>query len=145
MAYPGGRLILFQSVLQCVLVYWFLLFDIPSVVLEKMRRKFFQFLWGGWLGTPKLHLASWKSLSRPRHLGGWGIKILKDFNWSLCAKSLWRCLFDKGLWGATIEAKYMKGLSPCHWFRSHSTSPARCSEIWQRLLKALPIITRSLC
>lgn len=43
-------------------------------------------------------------------LGDGGIRHLSLFNRSLCAKSLWRSLFDHGLWGNIIRCKYQKRL-----------------------------------
>lgn len=97
------------------------------------------------MGYKKMHLACWRSLSHPRLLGGWGIKRLKEFNRALCAKSFWRMLFDKGFWGATVQAKYLKGLDPATWLCNFISAPGICSVVWRSLLKTCPIIKRSLC
>lgn len=97
------------------------------------------------MGSHKIHLVCWRSLSRPRHLGSWGIKRLRDFNRSLCAKSFWRVLFDTGLWGGTIQEKYLKGIDPTQWLQSFVSAPGNYSAIWRSLLKTYLIIKRSLC
>ena len=76
----------------------------------------FQFLWSRNLDSSKFHLASWKILSLPHSLGGWGIKHLENFNLALCAKLVWRCLFSVVLWGDLVKEKYLRGLDLVHWF-----------------------------
>lgn len=86
-------------------VYWMSLFTLPQSSLDKIRGKLFNFLWVGNLAGDKWHLASWKSLSLPRALCGWGIKNLGVFNAALYAKSLWRSFFSTGLWGKVVKEK----------------------------------------
>lgn len=54
-------------------------------------------------------------------------------------------LFNKGFWGATIQAKYLKGLDPVTWLCNFVSAPGICSVVWRSLLKTCPIIKRSLC
>lgn len=141
----GVRLILIQLVLLSILVYWFSLFTIPASIVNNLRQLIFHFLWGGRSGHYKIHLTCWKDLSRTKHLGGWGVKDLRDFNKDLCAQILWRALFDKGLWGSIIQAKYLNGLDAGFWLGTGSRFRGRGSKIWRNLLSSLLIIRRSLC
>lgn len=60
-------------------MFWFSLFCTPAGVITLLRRDFFQFLWAEKPGLFKYHLASWDSLSRPKSMGGWGIKKIYAF------------------------------------------------------------------
>ena len=94
----GGRLILVQSVLSSIPVYWMGLAPIPTSILHKLRSIMFDFLWGSSDNKSRYHLVSWRDLSWPKELGGWGIKNIQWFSISLCLKNLWRVLHNEGLW-----------------------------------------------
>ena len=112
-----GRLFLVNYVLQSIPFFGFSLFIIQESTVYKIRKKIFQFLWVGKLEYSKFHLTSWESLSKSKLMVGWGIKNLNWFNRALCAKSLWRSLFDEGLWGKIVKSKILKCVAMVHWFR----------------------------
>ena len=120
------------------------LFSSSQSTLSRIRAKLFHFLWAGNLAFEKFNLAAWENLSLPRDCGGWGIKNLDFFNSSLCAKSLWRCLFSHGIWGKLIKENYFKGLDPIFWLRKDLGSKSLVSTIGSSLKKILPIITNYL-
>jgi len=68
----GGRLVLVQSVLSSIPVYWMGLAPIPATILQKLRSIMFNFLWGSSDKNKKFHLASWNDLSWPKECGGLG-------------------------------------------------------------------------
>lgn len=131
-------------VLQCLPVYWFSLFHIPLSVISMIRRLIFQFLWAGKLNTTKFHLAAWECLSKFKLLGGWGIKNLVSFNRALCAKSLWRSISCKRLWGMVIKAKYLHRLPSVYWFCYDHQLSKKCSLAWRSLVKSYPIINQAI-
>ena len=106
----GSRLTLSTVVLQSVPVYWFLMMHISVRIFTKIGMPLFNYPWHGKAPTIKFHLTSWESLSKPRFLGGWGIKNLALFNSSLCSKSLWWPLHNEGIWGKVIGCKYLRRL-----------------------------------
>ena len=65
----GGRLVLVNSVLHSLSVYWLSLVPTHVSVLNAIRRKICHFLWTGGRQSSKFHLSSWESLSLPKHLG----------------------------------------------------------------------------
>ena len=132
----GGKMVLIVSVLQEIHVYWMTLFSIPASIFSRMREKLFHLLWSGSSETRKFHLVSWDKLSLPRDMGGWGFKHLSHFNAALRSKSLWRCLFGKGLWGNMIKEKYFKGLEPIIWMRDRTGVKSGVSTIWKSLVKS---------
>jgi hypothetical protein len=103
----GGRITLVNYVLSNILVYWFSLVVVPSSIIKTIRSKIFQFLWSGAVNQKsKIHLTSWESISKPKVLGGWGIKNIKWFNIALVLKTIWIGLSGNGLWGEILRAKY---------------------------------------
>ena len=72
----GGRLILVQSVLSSIPLYWMGLAPIPASTLNKLRSITFAFLWGSIENNRRYHLVNWQSLLWPKENEGWGIKNL---------------------------------------------------------------------
>jgi mannosylglycoprotein endo-beta-mannosidase len=66
----GGRLILINSVLQSLAVYWMVLEKIPAKILSMLRKLSFNFLWNDFAGNRHFHLCKWQILSRPKREGG---------------------------------------------------------------------------
>ena len=88
----GGRLVLLKAVLQSILVYWATITYIPKGILQKLRKKFFSFLWSANRHSEGIPLARWKLLACPKHLGWWGIKKPFLFCQSLAIKTLWHLI-----------------------------------------------------
>ena len=86
----GGRLTLVTVVLLRIPVYWFSILQVPSFVVNLLRRFIFNFLWTEGPKSGKLIMIGWEKLSLPKDWGGWGIKNLYWFNVALRMKSFWR-------------------------------------------------------
>ncbi|MCI15623.1 LINE-1 reverse transcriptase like, partial [Trifolium medium] len=104
----GGRVVLLNSVLASIPVFFLSYLKLPSMVRKKIIRIQRNFLWGGALGEKaKIPWVSWKDVCRPKKEGGLGVKDLLLFNVSLLAKWRWRLLVEDGsLWKKVLEAKY---------------------------------------
>ena len=85
-------------------------------------------------------LVKWKRLATQKHWGGWGLKYFTIFGQTLAAKSLWRCLFDSGLWGFVTKRKYSGSLTIVDWCQIDSKQTRNCSNIWKNMVGAFPII-----
>ena len=77
---------------------------------------------------------------KPICFGGWGIKHLLTLNLSLLEKSLWRALFDSGLWGSIIRRNYLKGVLVPIWLCRSVKMGSNFWAIWRSLCHALPIL-----
>lgn len=102
-----GRVVLSQSILVQLAVYWAHIFFIPASIIHLMKKLTANFIWGGNPKKMKYHLSKLSDISLPRKLGGWGILDLMTFGKALLCKSLWRGIFEEGLWSSTIKKKYM--------------------------------------
>ena len=91
----GGCLVLVQSVLSSIPVYWLGLAPIPASILHKLRSITFAFLWGSIKNNQRFHLVSCQNLSWPKEYEGWGIKNLHWFSITLRLKNIWRVLFNE--------------------------------------------------
>ena len=75
----GGRIILINSILEAILVYWFSLSTVPANILQIIRIICKNFLWAGMDKQHVFWWTSWKSITRPKVMGGWGLKDLGLF------------------------------------------------------------------
>ena len=76
----GGRLILLNSMLSGIPVYWFSLVKISSSILKEIKNIMINFLWVGVETSTISHLVRWEVISRPYCCGGWNVKNLEWFN-----------------------------------------------------------------
>jgi ribonuclease HI len=136
----GGRFVLIKSVLESLPVYWMALAHIPASILKTLRQLIFSFLWSGSKKNKGYHLCKWESISKPKSMGGWGLRHLPFFYRALSANTFWRILMKPGLWSLVIKAKYFPSLPVHIWIRSASDRPNRGSIIWKHLSLTLPII-----
>jgi hypothetical protein len=121
-------------------VYWMALAHIPLSVLKTLRQLVFTFLWTGSKKNKGYHLCRWEVISKPKSMGGWGLRNLLFFYRVISANTLWRILMSPGLWSKVIKDKYFPHLPVHVWIRSASAYPTRGSQTWKHLLKSLPII-----
>jgi hypothetical protein len=86
----------------------------------------FSFLWTGKKDKEGMHLISWKRISKPKKIGGWGIKNIFTFGKALAAKvfgDVLCCLvfgmrlllkntYKRNLWKHGLGKKRNLGLDP---------------------------------
>jgi hypothetical protein len=111
----GGRLVLLNSALQNLPVYWLSLEKVPGKIISSFRHICTNFLWKGLKKPSGYHLASWDLISKPHSYGGWGIRNINTFARALATKSLWRALFGTSRWSKVILKKYLKGMDLVFW------------------------------
>jgi len=133
----GGRLSLINFVLSTVPVYWMSVFKLPAWVIcdiDKIRR---DFLWKGPdLKAKGARLIAWKRICRPRHMGGWGILNLQDFNNALLGKWWWKIASSpNGCWRHILIANYSISKPPGALFHS---LPRNKSFFWAGINVILP-------
>ena len=140
----GDRLVLIRSILCGILVYSFSLSRIPKSIVKRLRQFIFTFLWGGTVNKRMMHLADWKTISRPFNFGGWNTKNMEWFSILLKLKILWFVLGSKGLWNQVIQEKYLKKTSIESWLRLHKKSIQSASHYCNGFIRVLSWINRVL-
>jgi ribonuclease HI len=138
----GGRYILIKAVLESLPVYWMALAHIPATVLKSLRQLSFSFLWSGCKKNRCFHLSKWEELSKPKSMGGWGLKNLSLFHKALSTNTFWRLLTIPGLWSTVIKAKYLHHLPVHIWIRYAEVHPSTGSPTWKNFSSTLPIILK---
>lgn len=82
----GGRIILINSVLGNLPIYYLSLFKMSECVLKELVKIQSRFLWGGGELKKKVNLVGWNKITKSKKLGGLGVKNLKLMNECLLIK-----------------------------------------------------------
>eukprot|EP00253_Pinus_taeda_P025786 PITA_25786 len=113
----AGRLTFIKSVLLAIPIYWAAL---------------------TWV------LKAWDKLERPKEWGGWGIKRLPEFSFSLAAKSGWRLISTENLWTRVVRRKYIDPVPLEDWIRSQEKRKKNVSVVWKAMVEAFSVIEQGL-
>lgn len=101
----GGRLTLVNSVLGSLPLYYMSVYKAPSKVIDKLEMIRRRFLWKGTVEKRCINWVAWDKVTTPKHMGGLGVKDLKDFNNSLLAKWWWKLRKESSaLWSKVIKS-----------------------------------------
>jgi hypothetical protein len=87
----GGRVVLLNSVLSSIPIYWMSFYKLPATIrtrIDKLRRRFFWY--DGNTVREKITLVSWKKVCRSRKQGGLGVIDIELMNKALLIKLLIR-------------------------------------------------------
>ena len=103
----GGRIVLINSVLNSIPIFYLSLMKMPVQVQRRIVRIQREFLWGGVGGGRKISWVRWKSVCQQKRNEGVRVKDIRVMNVSLLAKWRWRLLDGKNaLWKNVLQAKY---------------------------------------
>ena len=123
----AGRLILTQAVTTSIPSYVMQGALLPGKILQRLDKVNRDFLWGSTEEKKKLHLVSWKKITKPKRFGGLGLQSAKEKNLALLAKLCWRFKTNHvDGWANALRKKY---LGP--------PRPRKCnfSKTWKALKK----------
>jgi hypothetical protein len=101
----GGHLVLLNSVLSTIPLYYFTLFKILIWVIHKIDPIWKRFLWSGpEILKKKCHLVKWAIVCCPKDVGGWGVLNLEHMNVVFLFKCFWKYKYinEDGLWQSII-------------------------------------------
>lgn len=132
----GGRLLLMNSVLSSIPLYFMAAFLIPMWVinrLDKIRRKF---LWGHSDTRKGISLLNWTEVCLPKQNGGMRGTNLVFRNYSLLLRWWWRLYrFPNSLWAQT--ARSISSITGRQ--QTHQVWRIKGSFFWNQLLKIRPL------
>jgi hypothetical protein len=130
----GGRVVLLNSVLAAIQIFYLSLFRMPMGVRKKIVSLQRRFLWGGAAGASKISWVSWCDVCRPKKEGGLGVKDLRIMNISLLTKWKWRLLSEgQSIWQNILWDRYGGGESGVGWM-SRRLPSVNASSWWNDLM-----------
>jgi hypothetical protein len=131
----GGRVVLLNSVLAAIPIFYLSVFKMPVGVWKKLVRLQRRFLWGGSAGASKICWVSWNDVCRPKKEGGLGVKDLRIMNISLLTKWKWRLFSEEqSIWKNVLINRYGDGVRGFGWM-SRTLSSNVASIWWNDLVK----------
>jgi hypothetical protein len=113
---------------------------IPKGILYKIKKKCFSFLWTGKHEKEGLPLIKWKKVANLKEAGGWGLTNIHIFSLAPADKSLWRLVYNEGLWGKIMKSKYLRRISMENLFRQERKSAQGGFSVWKDLVRAFPLM-----
>jgi hypothetical protein len=103
----GGMLVLINSVLSSLPVFFFSFYKAPKKVITDLTHVQRRFLWGGDTESSKVCWVKWDNVCLPKEEGGLGVKNLLLFNFAMFNKWRRRILNDhNNIWSNLIKFRY---------------------------------------
>ena len=135
----AGRFVLTQATLSTIPNYSMQCAALPSKITQSINRLSRNFIWGTTDDKKKLHLVSWKKITKPKKDGGIGLQSAKEKNLALLAKLNWRFHQEKDSpWVRVLAHKYTRRC------RQSSFKLRSCSTTWMALKKGESIFKKGI-
>ncbi|XP_073137674.1 uncharacterized protein [Henckelia pumila] len=116
-------------------------FRIPKSICNEIEKECSNFWWGIDEGKKRMHWKTWKSLCKPKCMGGLGFRQLETFNKALLAKQIWRIIKDPdSLVARVLKARYFR-----HQDVMEAGLGSNPSYLWHSLLWSSPLLEKEVC
>ncbi|MCH79913.1 ribonuclease H protein, partial [Trifolium medium] len=132
----GGRLILLNSVLSAIPIFFLSYMKMPVIVWKEVVKIQRKFLWGGVSDRKRISWVKWETICLPKREGGLGVRDLRIVNTSLLAKWRWRLLQNEdAMWSWSCDVRSVGGevAQNLNWFSSsvsRTVSNGRNTRFW---------------
>ena len=100
-----GRLVLTQAVTTIIPNYAMQYATLSVKILNSIERLSRKFLWGSSVSKKKIHLVSWKKITKSKREGGLGIQAVREKNIASLAKLNWCLQIDLHHYGPEFLLK----------------------------------------
>lgn len=128
-----GRTQLINSTLSNLSGHLMKAFLLPKQILEKIDKQTINFFWGHTNTTNKIHTLNWDIITKPKPMGGLGIRKAEHINKTHLLIMLWRFFNSKDrIWTQILLNKYANSWS------SNSVNKSHTFKIFQK--KKLPTL-----
>ncbi|XP_073051225.1 uncharacterized protein [Primulina eburnea] len=135
----AGRQVLAKSVLNAIPLYSMQTSLLPLGICSEIEKTIRNFLWGGSNEERKCHLIKWETVTKPKELGGLGIRRMHPTNLAFMTKLGWRLMEEQGkLWVQVLKNKYIR--SDSNTIKIQSIRGA--SNAWQGISKINHILEK---
>ncbi|PNX83908.1 hypothetical protein L195_g039958, partial [Trifolium pratense] len=121
----SGRVTLSKAVIEAIPK------AIPKACLYEIQKIQRSFIWGEEDGGRKYHAVNWENITKPKVLGGLGIRRLVHMNKACLMKLAWALKSgEEALWIDVIRGKYSRG----HPNFDQVVSKMHDSSLWKNLV-----------
>ncbi|XP_074278561.1 uncharacterized protein LOC141602153 [Silene latifolia] len=104
----AGKLQLINSIVFGLENFWCSTVLLPKTVISHINKLCKDFFWGIPVGSRRMVFKSWRHISSPWSSGGFNIKDLEAWNYSLLIKWLSISASDQGLWSRWVQSYILK-------------------------------------
>lgn len=119
-----------KAVLSEIPTYAMTCFQLPVSLCNRIQSALTRFWWDSLEGKKKMCWVSWDRITRPKDMGGLGIRDIQLFNTALLAKQAWRIISKpEGLLARVLKGKYCTKKSSLT-----VTLPKDCSHGWRGII-----------
>ncbi|PNY14401.1 ribonuclease H [Trifolium pratense] len=131
----SGRLALASSVLSSIPTYYMQITWLPQSICDGIDQITRNFLWKD-SNKKGINLVGWKKISRPKNLGGLGLRSARDANICLLGKLVWDLLQSTNkLWVNIFSHRYTTGFKLLQASVQQSSS-----NTWSSVIRAKDIL-----
>lgn len=115
-------------------------FRIPSSLCKEIEQLCAKFWWNSSNDRSKIYWTKWRSLCKPKQLGGLGFQSMIEFNEALIAKQVWRIIHcPDSLMERILKARYFRNVDILD-----ATSGSQPSYIWQSIIWSIDLIIQGI-
>jgi hypothetical protein len=138
----AGRVTLTKSVMEAIPIYPMMTTMIPSSILKEAQRLQRSFIWGDSATSRRYHAVSWDMVTRPKRLGGLGLRKMETMNRACIMKMGWELQHGKNeLWSQVMKGKYGRGIMNL----ANAGAKPTDSSFWKALVSFMPWIHTQTC
>ncbi|KAA3456322.1 reverse transcriptase [Gossypium australe] len=103
----GGKKVFIKAVLQSIPIYALSIFFAPKGVIEDIQAKLSKTWWAGKDKGRFWTIRPWKTLHKPKGMGGLGVRDVRLFNLALLGRQVWRLTNNRdSLCFKVLSSKY---------------------------------------
>uniref|UniRef100_A0A803PG06 Reverse transcriptase zinc-binding domain-containing protein n=1 Tax=Cannabis sativa TaxID=3483 RepID=A0A803PG06_CANSA len=136
----AGRLVLVNSVLSTIHMYWSQIMVLPKKVIKEIEGICRSFLWTGKSLMEGAGAVGWEKLCYPKKEGGLGLLNIAQWNIAAMFKHIWAVANKKdNLWVKWVHCVYIKNHN---WWEYKA--PQGSSWYWRKLVSIKDLVKQSL-
>ncbi|KAK2435125.1 hypothetical protein QL285_020204 [Trifolium repens] len=130
----AGRVTLAKSVLEAIPIYPMMTNIIPKACIDEIHKIQRSFIWGDADQARKCHAVGWEMVTRPKPLGGLGLRGLSTMN-KACILKLGRKIQSgaNDFWCVVMLGKYKRGSNS-----GEVVAEVNDSHLWKPIVKVWP-------
>ncbi|PNX95340.1 hypothetical protein L195_g018531 [Trifolium pratense] len=129
----AGRVTLAKSVIKAIPIYPMMTNKIPKNCIDEIQKMQLNFIWGDTENGRIYHAVGWEMMTKPKYLGGLGLRRLDSMNEACLLKLGWQLYSGvKEFWCEVMRGKYGSNN-----LREFVQVRASDSSLWKALLVKL--------